>query len=293
MSILDGSHPGAVVDDRRARRHVPADDRDPPIVRDVTASTATVRIVGRDRWPVALTTLIAVFLGGALLKPWVGEVLAPAPMVEAPAAADAATGAPPSIGPDPLAALREHCQEPIGWRVYSRETWLGRPVRTWRSLEPAVRAAGPDDPAIPAVPLGPYVAALGYCSPWDGAERPPAGARISAWRAAPGVAGAAGGTGPTAVTLEHIAPDVGTVLGALYGPIGTVRPSARPASGGAATGVPAAGWPAGRSIFALRATGWERWWAVDIALPDGPPVPASGPPDRAAGIPSTTSPASP
>ncbi|MEO5940460.1 MAG: hypothetical protein ABIZ72_05820 [Candidatus Limnocylindrales bacterium] len=270
----------------RRRTGEPSDARDGPIVRDVTGSTATVRIVGRDRWSVALTALIAVFLGGALLKPWVGPGVAPGPPAETPSSARATTGLGPSIAPDPLAALREHCQEPIGWRVYSRETWLGRPVRTWRSLEPAASAVGPDDPAIPTVALGPYVEALGYCSPWDGAERPPAAARISAWQASAGAAAAAGVTVPTGLTLEQVAPGVQTVLGALYEPIGAGRPSARAATDGRATDHAATAWPAGRSIFALRASGWERWWAVEIAMPDGPPVAASaGPPVAASGPP--------
>jgi hypothetical protein len=209
-----------------------------------------------------LTALIVTFLAIALVKPWVGGALAPAPPFPTPAAA-----ASPSIGPDPLAALREHCQEPLGWRVYSRETWLGREVRTWRSVEPVSRVTGPGDPAIPVVALGPWVEALGYCSPWTGAERPPADATVSAWRRGDA---ARGGERLVVVVLRAIAPGEPTPLGALYGAIdaGPDQPVEA-----------ATGWPAGRYVFAVRAADWQRWWVVEIAGPDATrtPRPAASP----------------
>lgn len=199
-----------------------------------------------------LTALILTFLAIAVIKPWVGEALAPAP----PPFPTVASTPVPLIGPDPLAGLREHCQEPLGWRVYSRETWLGHAVRTWRSVEPVSRASGPHDPAIPVVPLGPTVEALGYCSPWTGAERPSDDARVTAWRRDDA---ARGGEGLVAITLRAIAPEERTPFGALYGPIdaGRYPPAGAPA-----------GWPAGRYVFVVRATDWQRWWAVEVADPD-------------------------
>lgn len=203
-----------------------------------------------------LTVLIVTFLGIALVKPWVGAVLAPAPPL--PTVAPTAL---PSLGPDPLAALREHCQEPLGWRVYSRETWLGREVRTWRSVEPLSRVTGPGDPAIPVVALGPSVEALGYCSPWTTAERPPADATVSAWRRNDV---ARGGEHLVVVTLRAIAPDEATPLGALFAGIDVGRD---PPAGAAR------GWPAGRYVFAVRARDWQRWWVVEIGVPDAAPTP--------------------
>jgi len=204
-----------------------------------------------------LTALILTFLAIAVIKPWVGEALAPAP----PPFPTVASTPVPLIGPDPLADLREHCQEPLGWRVYSRETWLGRAVRTWRSVEPVSRVTGPGDPAIPAVPLGPTVEALGYCSPWTAAERPPADARVTAWRRGDA---ARGGEGPVLVTLRAIAPDEPTPLGALFAATDAGRELPAGAAGG---------WPAGRYVFAVRATDWQRWWVVEVAAPDAAPTP--------------------
>ena len=251
---------------------MPARDRERPVVHDHLArSTPTVRIVARDRWPVAWAGLIGLFLVGALIKPWVGPALAPPSF--GPAAAEPATLA-PSVGPDLLAGLRVHCQEPIGWRVYSREMWIGRSVRTWRSVEPVAGSSGPADPAIPIVPLGPFVDALGYCSPWTGPERPPDDAQIMAWRWNDA---ARGGDGLALLPLETIAPRDPTVLGALFAAARAPRSGAAPGSDPTATPGPA-GWPAGRYVFVLRATDWERWWAVQVATPDRQ-VPSEPPPD--------------
>jgi hypothetical protein len=258
-----------------AARH---DRERPAVLNAVTRPVPTVRIAARDRWPVAWAGLIGLFLVGALLKPWDTASLARAPSAPAPTGAPASN---PSTGPDPLAGLRDHCQEPLGWRVYSRELWIGRQVRTWRSIEPAGRAGGPGDRAIPLVALGPFVDAIGYCSPWTGPERPPDDARISAWRN--DAAGSAGGM--TVLPLRAIAPDVPTVLGAVFGP---PEPS-RPAAGASRAPDPnSAGWPAGGYVFALRAAGWERWWAVQVAEPD-----ESGPDPAASGNPPASRPASP
>lgn len=256
-----------------ASHRTPTSDRERPAVHDHLArSTPTVRIAGRDHWPVAWAGLIGLFLVVALIKPWVGPAVG-APSFEPVAAGPAAPA--PSVAPDLLAGLRDHCQEPIGWRVYSRELWIGRPVRTWRSVEPLARASGPADPAIPIVPLGPFVDALGYCSPWTDPERPPDDARVAAWQRADA---AGGGEGVTVVPLVSIAPDDPTALGALFGAraAGSVSGSA---SSPQATPAPT-GWPAGRYIFVLRATDWERWWAVQVSRPDRE-VPARQAPDDA------------
>jgi hypothetical protein len=268
--------------ERESGRPAPAGDRDRPVIHDHLArSTPTVRIVGRDRWPVALAGLIGLFLIGALVKPRLGPG-------DVPPAFEPAAGVPSapdrSIGPDLLAGLRDHCQEPLGWRVYSREIWLGRPVRTWRSVEPVNGASGPADPAIPIVPLGPAVDALGYCSPWTGPERPPDDARVSAWHRDDA---ARGGDGLIVAALRTIAPDEPTALGALFGglpqPGAASRASAETSSGAGAGATPGLfGWPAGRYVFVLRAADWERWWAVQVARPDGAlpgdPRPSDGAP---------------
>ncbi len=238
----------------------PADPHDPsrPAIADDLATRApTVRIGARDRWPLALTGLIALFLGAALAKPWAETALAPPGPPAMPPAAARTPSLAPSIGPDPRAALREHCQDPLGWRVYSRELWNGRIVRTWRSVEPANLAVGPADPAIPVVELGPSVEALGYCSPWSGIEQPPDDARVAAWRLE---LARRGGDPATPVALVLIGPHPASPLGALYGSIGDRHDPAAPGF---------RGWPAGRYVFTIGAAGWQRWWAVEIAEPDG------------------------
>ena len=219
---------------------------------DTSQPTPTVRIGQRDRIPAALTAAIAMFLVVAIAKPWVETAIAPPPF----AAASPAPTTTPAPTADPLATLREHCQEPLGWRVYSREAWTGQVVRTWRSVEPAAAAAGPLDSAIPVVPLGPSVAALGYCSPWTGVERVPDRATIEAWRLEPT---ARGGDGFSAVPLRRVAPDRATPLGGLFDALVDPDDPAAPGE---------VGWPAGRYVFAIRAPGWDRWWAVEIASPD-------------------------
>ena len=101
-----------------------------------------------------------------------------------------------------------------------------------------------------------------------------------------GCSGTAGTAGMTAVPLRAIAPDDATALGALFGPPEPSRPAA---SAGPAATPTSTGWPAGGYVFALRATGWERWWAVQVAPPD-----AFGPdPAASAGTPPAARPASP
>jgi hypothetical protein len=227
----------------------------------------TARISRPERGSAVLGALIGLFLVVAIAKPWTAPAGEPRSI---PARATVAgLGPTPSATPD-LTDLRGHCQEPLGWRVYSREGWNDQTLRVWRSVEPATHADGPFDATIPVVQLGSRIEALGYCSPWTGQERPAADAMVRAWILFPD---RRGGDPYGTVTLRSSAPETPTVLGALYGPLVTV---ARPAAPGTLAG-PAAGqgWPAGRYVFAISSSGWERWWAVDIAMPrpEGPPAP--------------------
>jgi hypothetical protein len=249
----------------------PAIDQ-PALLDHQIRTTRTVRIAGRDRWPATISAIIVVFLAGMILKPWAGSgTIRPT----ASTAGLAAAAVPPSpsapTGPVIEPGLREHCVDPLGWRVYSRETWNGRAIRVWRSLEPATHADGPDDPTLPETSLGPSIVDLGYCSPWSGAEVPPGTATVSAWR---GPVADRAADGWTALRLDRVAPDRATILGALYGPIGDRGDPAAPGQ---------RGWPAGRYAFALRAPDWERWWVVVIAPPDAVTPDASGRPTGSAG----------
>jgi hypothetical protein len=221
----------------------------------------TVRLSSAGRGPAIAVGLIAVFVAVALIKPWaLGGAAAPRPTPRLTAAPTAV----PSV--DPLAALRVHCQEPAGWRIYSRERWAKVTVRSWRSLEPARAANGPLDPAIPIVPLGAQVDALGYCSPWSADERPPDTARVDCWRIA--TDGRGGGVAIAETNrLQPVDPGWPSILGALYGP---------PVDRFDSNAVETIGWPGGRYVFAIRAPGYQRWWGVDVEPPpaadasDGP-----------------------
>ncbi len=176
----------------------------------------------------------------------------------------------PIATPDPLEPLRRNCQDPDGWRIYSRETWATSTVRAWRSFEPATRASGPTDSGVPVVQIGGRVEALGYCSPWRGGEEPPPDATVAVWRL---VVDPSGREDPVAESLRISAWDPGwpSLLGALFGP-----PAAGPGSRAAGPGFPVAGhpvWAVGRYVFAVRGAGYERWWAVEISPLTGPDLP--------------------
>jgi hypothetical protein len=232
-----------------------------------------VRLASRGRGPGIVTVLIAVFVALALVKPWAGSPGSPRPTprttavpVEAPSA-------------DPEAELRRHCQEPIGWRLYSHERWATMSVRSWKSFDPAFGASGPLDQQIPIIPLTAQIDALGYCSPWTGGERPPADATVSGWRVTSEFGyGAAMIADPIALRLAD--PGWPSVLGALYGP---------PVNRFDSNVVETVGWPGGRYVFAIRAPGFERWWGVDIE----PPPAVSPTPEVAPGVGPSTSPRTP
>ena len=228
-----------------------------------TGTPFTVRLGPGGRGPGTIAILIVVFVALALVKPWAwgGSGGAPRPTPRIPAAPVSLPSA------DPLATLRAHCQEPIGWRIYSRERWAKMTVRSWKSFVPAYSASGPLDPEIPVTPVGARIDALGYCSPWSDAERPPAGAQVSGWKV-DGDLGYGDRTFAVTIALQPVDPGWPSLLGALYGP---------PVNRFDPTVSDTVGWPGGRYVFAIQAPGYERWWGVDIEPPPvtGSPRPAS------------------
>jgi len=242
--------PGAPPDGERGDR--PGGER--------SVRPALVRIADRGRWPLVLTALIGVFLVGAMLKPWASAPRRQA-LVQAPTPQP--TQIPPSVESDALAGLRAQCEEPAGWRVYSRGGFLDLAIRVWRSVVPATGAIGPLDPAVPLIHVGPVNEAVGYCAPWTGAERPPDVSLVSAWR----LGRDADGSTAVPVALVRVAPDRASVLGALY---------AGPADRSGPVAGPDAGWPDGRYVFAVRSPTWERWWAIDVSAPSSGPRASPG-----------------
>jgi hypothetical protein len=208
---------------------------------------ATVRIGGVERLAPLIAAALATFLALGLLKPWSATPGAtPSPAFGPPGNAAATPSA-------DLGSLPEHCQDPLGWRVYTREQWPAQDVRTWRAIVPAsVAPDGPLDAALPVMPILSRIEALGYCSPWAGPERPPDASRLTVWR----IIGSGGDRSATPITTHLVAPAPASVLGVLLAPPPSVRP-----------GDSSRLWPDGEFVFALRGGDWERWWAVDVAIP--------------------------
>ncbi|HEV7809896.1 MAG TPA: hypothetical protein VGO64_04795, partial [Candidatus Limnocylindrales bacterium] len=207
----------------------PARDIDPRIVELDTAAidrrgpaspvegrfAAHRRVAPRDRRPEMLAALVVLFVVLVIAKPWGSALPAMAPAARTIIAA--AERPDPSPEPDGLADLRHECADPLGWRVYSHESWTDERVRAWHRLDPVAGATGPLDPGIPVVGIGSGTTALGYCSPWSGSERPPADASVVAWRIVDGDGTSGDRAGARdrqaePLALRSIAPTVPTVL---------------------------------------------------------------------------------
>jgi hypothetical protein len=244
--------------DRRANEPS-TEEVDPDRPRRASELPSVAHLAATDRVPGRLTLVLVVFVAVAIVKPWPsgpGERPPPAPVLPPPAA---------TASVDPLNLIRADCQDPPGWRTYSREAWSRGQLRSWRTLEPATSASSPLDPVIPSVPFVAAVLELGFCAPWTGVERPPDGATVRAWQILPEISR---GEGRRASQIR-VQP-VGTTLTLPYG--GLFRPPAGPDGNR---------WPAGRWVFEVAAPGWERWWAVEIE-PQGDPS-VTGPEASGAG----------
>jgi hypothetical protein len=264
--------PGRPAPTRPVRRRRAFDPGRTATGEDEPPLPPVVQVGSRDRGPAVLAIAILAFVGIAIVKPWPAS--APSSIAITPPHLSETDPPTPAPTPDPLAGLRRQCEEPLGWRVYTVEDWYKQTLRIWRSVAPAAAATGPLDPSIPVVPLGPVVGELGYCSPWDGAERPPPGSTLTAWSVpAPGVAGRA-----VRLTPASTAAYPPSVLGAAFGPPGPSGPPSSHADDENAGGSPATGaspstpgvatvrrWPAGRFVFELTGQHWSRWWSVEIA----------------------------
>jgi hypothetical protein len=233
------------------------------------AVMASARITaGSARWRLSLAA-VAAFLVIAVLKPWgttaptAGTRGAPSPVPDRQLIAAAPRD-------DDLADLRSNCDEPFGWRVYSREGRItGMPFRVWSSVTPATSATGPTDPSIPLVQVAPTIEALGYCAPWRGADAPPEGVAVSAWELEPGPRP---GDRMTArpLSLVAVAPARPSQFTGLYHEHDASRPGA--------SHDPDETWPHGEYVFRVSADGWARWWAVEVSLPWASPAPTDGEP---------------
>jgi hypothetical protein len=234
---------------------------------------------GRSRLPTTVAAVAVVFATVLIVRPWLEPAASIAPSSSAGAARGAPDGPPASAAPGVAAvprdeglaessgqaaraeAVRAICMDPGSWRTATIEQWHpDQTVRVWRAIDPRP-ADGPTDAAIDTVPaVGEAVAAIGYCAPTVGPDRPAWPATLSAWRVDGAVA--------TPIELRQMAP-VGVVsaFGALFAPPDAGTPS----------------WPAGVYVFrfAELAAGVEaQWFAVEVRT-DRPAARTTRPPPSA------------
>lgn len=212
---------------------------------------AVVRLAGRDRMPGRLTALLVIFVVVAIIKPWpAGGGDRPVMNPDVPPA--------PTATPteDPLNAIRADCQDPPGWRTYSREAWSRGELRSWRSLQPATTASSPLDAQLPVVPFVAAVLELGFCAPWSGPERPPDGATVHVWQVVPPGSTLGTRSGAVELSLRGASSTLRLPFGRMFLPPDGVRGERA--------------WPPGRYVFEIAGSGYERWWAVAIEPGDHP-----------------------
>ena len=195
-------------------------------------TTVRVRRRSNDSRFVTGLGLAVVFVGVALLKPWGAGSPEPTrpPVVLAPTSVPVTPIPTEDRSAEGLAT--EFCLGAGGWQVASLETWQTQDVRVWRAIEPIADATGPADPAIPFVPIVALeIAALGWCAPAYGPDRPAGPATVTAWYVRGGIV--------TELRLHKIRPADGvTELGALYVPLTACpeRTHLRAAASGAGAG---------------------------------------------------------
>jgi hypothetical protein len=263
-----------MTDDRRPtgerRPTGPTDDR-PPV-------QFASHLGGGDRSPLIPIVALALLVGIATLSsgqgaPGTTDRVAPSTTAAALAPLSPSPSSPANSYADPDVATI--CLEPASWRTATIETWRDQTVRVWRAIDPVV-ASGPDDPAIPIVPaVGSRVAAIGFCAPVVGPDRPTGPVTVDAWRrdlpgsegatATPGTV-AAGTTASVPLQLRSVVPAGSpSPFGALFGP-----PAGSDAGTGWTPGIIVFRYAQGASGVATAAT----WFAIEISLTDAAGKPA-------------------
>ena len=245
------------------------------------------RLPGRGRAPIVPIAALVLLVGIAALT---AEPGSGPPADRGAAATDvaaiAAAASPSPSEPGPDAGVTAICLDPASWRTATIETWRDQTVRVWRAIDP-VPASGPNDPAIPIVPaVGSRVAAIGFCAPVVGPNRPTGPVSIQAWRreATPGDGpnpspGPGAGRGASAVPLDlRSAIPTGSPS-----PFGALFAAPDPAAAGS-------GWGPGIVVFRYSPVDGggsapvATWFAIEVSLTDAavkasslpspPPTPA-------------------
>ena len=238
------------------------------------------RLAGGDRSPLIPIVALVVLVGIAALSSGPaapGGTDVKSPTGEGAAEAIGSLSPAPSSAPNSRADadVATICLEPASWRTATIETWRDQTVRVWRAIDP-VLASGPDDPAIPIVPaVGNSVAAIGFCAPVVGPDRPSGPVTVEAWRREPATGDGAspasgpvvaGAAEPVRIELRAIVPaESPSPFGALFGP-----PEAEAGTG----------WPPGVVVFRYAPLAGgpaaATWFAIEIIRTDasgkGPPT---------------------
>ncbi len=263
-----------MTDDRR-----PTDDRrsiEPTIDRPPVQFAS--HLGGGDRSLLIPIIALALLVGIATLSsghgaPGTTDRIAPSTTAAALALLSPSPSSPSNSHADPDVATI--CLEPASWRTATIETWRDQTVRVWRAIDPVV-ASGPDDPAIPIVPaVGSRVAAIGFCAPVVGPDRPTGPVTVEAWRRDLPVSEGATGTPGTVAQGTNAS---------LPLQLRSVVPAGSPSPFGALFGPPAGsddgtGWTPGIIVFryAQQASGMTTaatWFAIEISLTDAAGRPA-------------------
>jgi hypothetical protein len=237
---------------------------------------------GVSRVVPVLTFVVGIFLGAAVVKPW--DLLFPPS--QASVASAPATASSSSI--PTRAASQSHppaeCAFVGGWRVFALGQPdplggdgstgkvlssdapisfgdIGNPLRRWLEVDPLETSTGPGDVRVPFVTIvSDRIGGIGFCPPQGSTDGPPVGARFDGWSLDPA------GT-PTAMPMRPVRLGAATSIEVplFIGSDPSVSPNER--------------WAPGRYVFAVEAsaTGYERWFGVEIRTPPGKLSDVGGP----------------
>lgn len=243
----------------------PEEGRRGPVLKQVGARPGS-------RLSVA-TSLVAVLVGIAILKPWgVGTTTPPSrpPRTTIPIAVVPTPRPTNDDSADGLAS--PICLGAGAWQVATLETWRTQDVRVWRAVEPISEASGPLDSTIPSVPVVALeIGALGWCAPGHGPDRPVGPAEVTTWFVV--------GETATELQLRQVLPERGfTLIAALYERQAPCPPRrACPVTPEDAFTLP---WATGRVVFRYEDLGAHRvsWFAADLDVIAPAAAAATGPP---------------
>ena len=235
----------------------PAVDADFPVRG---RALAPIRQRSTDARLAALTSVVALGVALAILKPW--GVAAPQPTVRPRPVVVASPTLLPSPTRDlsPAGLASPICLSAGSWQITSRERWRTSDVQVWRAIEPATDIADPRDPTIPSAPVVALeVESLGWCAPAYGPHVPVGPADVTVWTVRDGIA--------TVLPLLRVQPATGTTqIAALYRPAATCAGQAT-----CAPGLPPelrGAWVTSRIVFRYLdvGAGTKAWFAADVEI---------------------------